>query len=152
LGRVLAHGGVDWLIDEIAAGRLAPASDGLVIRERRGIARPGGPRMTKCTYHDLHGCTILPERRPATCNYFVCEAALTGDDGSSVPEAGRVRSLQAALAAQFERWDAVLAAHVAVAWPDGAPFDSAFFAWLGARFDALARHAEGIDANVEAHT
>jgi hypothetical protein len=152
VGRVVARGGVDWLLAEIAAGRLTPVAGGLAIGERKGIARPGGPRMAKCAYHDASGCTIAPDRRPGTCNYFVCESALASAPGADLPGAGEARALQASLARDFTRWDASLAAEVVAAWPDGPPFDRPFFAWLGQRFDALAGQALGVDANVEAHT
>jgi hypothetical protein len=151
IGRVVSRGGIDWLLDEIAAGRLAATADGLAIRERKGLARPGGPRMPKCGYHDVHGCTIAPGRRPATCNYFACEAALAAEPGSR-DEAGPARALQARLAERFARWDGALSAEVASVWPDGPPFDRAFLAWLGARFDRLARQALAVDANVDAQT
>jgi hypothetical protein len=158
IGRVVSRGGIDWLLGELDAGRVVPAWGGLALTERRGRARPGGPRLAKCVYHDVHGCTIAPERRPATCNYFVCDGALDAAGPTGRADAARARTLGANLAARFERWDAALAAEVSAAWPAGPAFDRAFLVWLGQRFDALdgesnaIAQARGIDENVEAHT
>jgi hypothetical protein len=151
IGRVVSRGGIDWLLGEIATGRLAEAAGGLAIRERKGHARPGGPRMPKCGYHDVLGCTIGAERRPATCNYFACEAAMAAEPGGR-DEAASARALQAALAERFARWDVALEAEIASTWPDGPPLDRAFLTWLGSSFDRLAGQALAIDANVDAQT
>ena len=140
IGRVVTHGGRDWLLAEIAARRVVPTSGGLSIQERRGLARAGGPRVPKCVYHDVQGCTIAAERRPASCNYYVCDAALVG--GSPMTEAA-VRTVAPRLAARLSAWDATLDAEVRDAWPDGPTYAAEFLDWLAARFTALATRAVG---------
>jgi hypothetical protein len=147
---VVVRGGLEWLLAEFEARRLASTRDGAAIRERKWRSRAGGPRVAACAYHDERGCTITPSHRPATCNYYVCDAALdAAHEGvpDEVPEserraaatdATRAHSLQAELAARFAEWDAALAAEVLKAWPEGPPFDRDFCTWLGARFEALA--------------
>ncbi|MCL2451033.1 MAG: hypothetical protein FWD17_18975 [Polyangiaceae bacterium] len=137
IGRVVARGGLEWLIREIAMGSVAPTAGGLAIRERRGLARRSGPRMAKCAFHGVDGCTLAPEQRPATCNYFLCEPALAAVGPAQRAEASRARALQTDLAERFARWDALLDAEVTARWPGGAPFDRAFLVWLGARFEEL---------------
>lgn len=146
IGRVVALGGRDWLLEEIAAKRLQPHVRGLTIRRVKARARADGPRVAKCVYHGPRGCTIPAERRSATCNYYVCESAL--DEGGDVrtahdvAEAERARAAHAALARSFARWDGEMGARVAAEWPDGPPFDAAFLDGLGAAFEAL-RAADG---------
>src|SRR5271166_772372 len=72
-GRIVARGGLDFLLDEIGHGRLRPGPRGLFILRVDG-RDPEGPK--RCAYHGPRGCTIPPDRRAATCNYYVCDDAL----------------------------------------------------------------------------
>jgi hypothetical protein len=136
IGRIVSLGGRDWLLAEIAAGRLVPGDRGLVVRRRRGVARDGGPRIGKCVYHGPSGCTLAHGRRSATCNYYVCDAVLEAPGGT---EARRLRD---GLADVYAAWDASLADELAAM---GAPpaFDAALLDWLGRRFRELARSVDG---------
>ncbi len=133
LGRIVSLGGRDWLLAEIAAGRLRPCPRGLSIER---VANPdaeasGWPR--KCVYHGERGCTIAPERRSATCNYYVCDDAFERDAERSAP----ARRVHDRLTALYARWDLELAERV------GEPsWDASFLDRLGAAFEALARDAE----------
>ncbi|HSY23583.1 MAG TPA: hypothetical protein VK841_15760 [Polyangiaceae bacterium] len=147
IGRVVALGGRDWLLGEIAAGRIDPSGGGLAIARRRGLARPGGPRVAKCVYHGPAGCGIRSETRPAACNYYVCDEALGAPrecglgpsteraHGAQGPAAAR--ALHAGLAQRLTAFNAILADRVAADWPTGFSFDAAFLDWLGAEFAAL---------------
>ena len=147
IGRVVALGGRDWLLGEIAAGRIDPSGGGLTIARRRGLARPGGPRVAKCVYHGPAGCRIRGETRPATCNYYVCDEALGAPRecglGASTERAqgaeglAAARALHAGLAQRLTAFNAILADRVAVGWLTGFAFDAAFLDWLGAEFAAL---------------
>jgi hypothetical protein len=119
-------------------GRLSYERTGLRIKRRRGLSREGGPRIAKCGYHGPTGCTISPDQRPATCNYYVCDAALGG-----ASEAARAREVHAELAETFVAWEAELSARVARAYPDGPALDEPFLDWLGEAFRALVR-GEGL--------
>jgi hypothetical protein len=143
LGRVVLHGGAEWLLAGIAAGRLVPMDHGLSVRreKRRVSVTPLGPRIAKCTFHDgARGCTIEETHRPSTCNFYLCEHALTeseraGDDSS----AARARGVHASLVADFVRWDADLEARVRADWPAERRFTAEFFVWLGEAFAGLSR-------------
>ena len=131
IARIVAHGGRDWLLAEIAASRLLAAPGNLwLVLARTVRTMPGGSEaLSACVYLGLTGCTIPHDRRSATCNYYVCEDALAhGGDGEV--EARRVLD---ELVASFTRRDAELAADVASTWPEGHAFDAPFLDWLGAR-------------------
>jgi len=128
IARIVRLGGRDWLLAEIGAGRLVVRERWLVIERRKKVPRPGGPRVAACVYLGEQGCTIAPERRAATCNYYVCEEALARGG----PEGPRAREVHADLVERFARWDAELARRVEAEWPNGPPFDAAFLDWLGA--------------------
>ena len=118
IGRVVLHRGLEWLLDEIRAGRLRPGPRGL------SILRPGAP--AKCTYHGPTGCTIPPDRRSATCNYYLCDDALA--DGGE-PHAAHVAV--EALTGLYGKWDVEIGERVRGLWPEGPAWDAAFLAWLG---------------------
>lgn len=131
IARIVAHGGRDWLLAEIAASRLVAAPGNLwLVLPRTARTMPGASSpLSACVYLGLTGCTIPHDRRSATCNYYVCEDALArGGDGEA--EARRVLD---ELVASFTRRDADLAEDVAGAWPQGHAFDAPFLDWLGAR-------------------
>ncbi len=130
IARIVIRGGRDWLIDEVAAGRLIRNGRALVVKRRKAVAGPDGPRIATCAYHGPQGCTIAHDRRPATCNYYVCEEALA--EGGT--EGARARDVHADLVETFTRWDAELARLIDQRWPEGAPFDAPFLDWLGATF------------------
>ena len=141
IGRVVRHGGVDWLASRIAEKRVTPSARGLAVKRVRKREGPTLPRESKCVFHGKEGCTIAHDRRPATCNYFLCEHAFR--EGG--PEAPRARAVHDGLKTAFERWDEALASRVSEAFPEGAPWDAAFLAWLGDEAEAL-RKAVGFDA------
>jgi hypothetical protein len=154
IGRIVALGGREWLLGEVAAQRLVPFERGLLIRRRKGVARPGGPRMAKCVYHRERGCSIDARHRPATCNYYVCESALAPTENEERADAGPIASsaasrLSQGLAQQFRRWDAVLADAVASTWPEGPPFDAPFLDGLGVLFERLAANPGNDGAELE---
>lgn len=131
IARIVAHGGRDWLLREIAASRLVAAPGNLwLVLPRTVRTMPAAKEpLSACVYLGLMGCTIPHDRRSATCNYYVCEDALAhGGDG----EAEARRALDE-LVASFTRRDAELAKDVATEWPTGHAFDGPFLDWLGAR-------------------
>jgi hypothetical protein len=127
VGRIVIHGGRSFVLQRIADGSLRPGPRGLLIRRV-------GDDPKRCVFLGAAGCTLPPERRAATCNYYVCEDALA-DPGDASPEAAR--AAVAALTDAFAAWDRAIAAEVAERWPEGAPWDEAFVDWLGERFAAL---------------
>jgi hypothetical protein len=143
----VALGGRDWLLAEIAAGRIGSSGEGLAIARRRGPARPGGPRVAKCVYHGASGCSIAGETRPAACNYYVCDEALGGPpeparaseertvraDGT----AAAARTLHAALVQRLTTLNEILAERIAGDWPAGFSVDATFLDWVGAEVAAL---------------
>lgn len=134
VGRVVALGGLEWLVGEVAAHRLVPDPGGLVLKKRKGVVGKDGPRLAKCVYLGEAGCTIDHDRRPATCNYFVCESVFAED----APNARPAREAHAELARSYADWDVVLSARVAERFPEGPTYDAAFFAWLGEAFNEVA--------------
>lgn len=129
VARVVLHGGRDFLLHAIARGDLAPFEHGL------RVARRGGAEG-RCTFHDDGaGCTIATDRRPATCNYYVCEPAL--DDGATTghaAEVARARSGTDRLVAELVAWDEALFVWTA---ERGRAWDAPFLDALGAAFEAL---------------
>jgi len=136
-GRIVSRGGAAFLLAELAAGHLRPGARGLLIQR---VEAPAAPGPKRCVYHGPTGCTIPPERRAATCNYYVCEDALTAA-GAAHPEVERARRAQETLVALYGGWDRDLAERVATGWPAGPPWDAAFLAWLGSAYERLARRA-----------
>lgn len=132
VGRIVAHGGRDWLLEEIAAKRLVIGERWLSVSRPKRTLVPGGPRQAGCVYHAPTGCTIPHDRRSATCNYYVCDAGLAGEHEA------RAREVHDDLVKSFVGWDAEITARVAATWPEGRPpFDGAFLDWLGATFTEL---------------
>ena len=146
LARVVLHGDAEWLVLQLAAGRLVPIAHGLALRreKKRVTADRGSPRLAKCTFHDGgSGCTIAAARRPATCNIYLCDEALRqsepGDQGVS---AAAARAEHDARVADFVAWDTALDARVSAEWPEDQRFTPDFFAWLAAAFREIARIRE----------
>lgn len=127
VARIVGHGGAAWLLAELSSGRLRPSPRGLAIV--RVAAASGMP--ARCGYLAPTGCALDPERRSATCNYYLCNSALdealTAGDQSVEP----ARHAQA-LADRLGRVDLALAVEVRERWPDGPPWDEGFLRWLEA--------------------
>jgi len=134
VGRIVLRGGREWILAEIAAGNLRPGPAGLTIRRVRRRESADTPRRPKCVYHRLQGCTIPPDRRSATCNYFLCaDAFAEGGEARGHPDARKARALHATLRDLYSRWDADLAARR----PEP-EWDAAILDWLGQELEALA--------------
>jgi hypothetical protein len=141
-GRIVSRGGRDFLLSEIAAGRLRPGPRGLFILRVEPADR-SQPR--RCAYHGPRGCTIPPDRRAATCNYYVCEDALR--EG---PDAGEPRRVMERLVAFYAGLDRTIAARVAERWPGGAPWDEEFLDWLGSELVSACGGGLGVSPIVTA--
>jgi hypothetical protein len=143
IGRVVARGGREWLLGAIAARHVEPAARGLAVRRVRKREARDQPRQSKCAFHGPRGCTIDPDRRPATCNYFLCDDTYReGGEARGDVNARAARRAHGALRTVYERWDAELEQRVRAAWPDGVAWDASFLDWLGAevrRLEAAAR-------------
>ena len=137
IGRIVAHGGRDWLLGEIAAKRIVVGERWLSVTRPKRPLVPGGPREAACAYHSATGCTIPHDRRSATCNYYLCDAARDGDDADSA----RARAVHDDLVAKFVGWDAEITRRLNATWPAGPAFDATFLDWLGATFTELAVRA-----------
>lgn len=113
----------DWLLGEVAAGRLLPCGRGLALQRvaNPDVATTG--RERKCVYHGERGCTIDADLRSATCNYYVCDDALEG-------QGARARVLRDRLTDLYGRWDIELGERVRARFPDGPAWDAAFLDWL----------------------
>lgn len=133
IGRIVAHGGRDWLLEEIAKKRIALGERWLSVTRPKRPLVPGGAREAACVYHGPTGCTIAHDRRSATCNYYLCDAARAG----SGPDETRARAAHDELVEKFVGWDAEINRRVAERWPAGLTFDAAFLDWLGATFTEL---------------
>ena len=152
LARVVRHGHGAWLRARIAAGDLRENEHGLTIHRpaRRLTSAHGAPRLARCTFHDGHvGCTIEETQRPATCNYYLCDQALSDADDPGAGDAARRAHDE--LVADFVRRDAALGRTVRerARVGDGASgeasaeagdrYSEPFFTWLEAEDAALAR-------------
>ncbi|HYF91894.1 MAG TPA: hypothetical protein VD969_06585 [Symbiobacteriaceae bacterium] len=135
IGRLVALGGREWLLLEIAAGRLRPGLRGLLLKRVGNDQANAGVWPTKCVYHGPQGCTIAPERRAATCNYYICDDAfLYGGENQNDPDAVTGREAHAMLMALYGRWDLEFLDQIRERWPDGPPWDGSFLDWLGAEY------------------
>ncbi len=129
IARIVAHGGRDWLLGELAAGRIVAKDAWLILT-----------RAEACVYLGEHGCTIAHERRPATCNFYVCESALeAGDESAATARAARDK-----IESDYARWDAELTALSQARAPDGIVFDASTLDRLATDLDerALASHLD----------
>ncbi len=135
VGRIVAHGGRDWLLAEIAAKRISAGERWLFVARPKRPLVPGGAREAACVYHAATGCTIPHDHRSATCNYYLCDAARVGAGA----EEALARETHDQLVAKFVAWDEEIGRRVAASWPDGPTFDATFLDWLGATFTELTR-------------
>jgi hypothetical protein len=132
VGRIVALGGRDFLLEEIREGRLRPIGRGLAITRKAASEEEGTAFPARCVYHGPRGCTIAPERRSATCNYYVCDDALAdGGEAEGNAEAKLARLGSERLTALYGRWDLEMGEAVAERFPAGAPWDAGFLEWLG---------------------
>jgi hypothetical protein len=144
VGRIAALGGVDWLLERLATGALRPGGRGLLMARSEPRDEAGAALPKRCTFHGPDGCTIPPDRRASTCNYYVCEDALDeGGEGRGDLDAGNGRIALDALVALYGRWDLALQGEIDVRWPDGPTWDAAFLGWLGRRYEQLTRAGRG---------
>lgn len=142
IGRIVALGGGEWLLEAMERGDLRPGPRGLLLRRVASQEANAGVWPTKCVFHGPQGCTIPPERRAATCNYYICEDAFAvGGEAEGDAAAVGAREALATLTALYGRWDLELMAKVAGRWPGGPPWDAAFLDWLGNHFRHLALKA-----------
>lgn len=141
LARIVHHGGREFLLEELEAGRLvrgsadASGANGTGARWLNYPRRPHASGVTACGYLGATGCVLPPERRSTTCNTYVCDEALARAEPGDTPDAvGRTRDeLEATLA----RWDAELARALDTRWPEGHPLDAELLDALGAAWPAL---------------
>lgn len=142
VGRIVSLGGSDWLLEQLAAGALRPGARGLLMRRAEPRDAAGAPLPKRCTFHGPEGCTIPPDRRASTCNYYLCDDAFAdGGEGLGDPDAVRGREALDTLVGLYGRWDLALQGEVTKRWPGGPTWDRAFLAWLGRRYEQLARAA-----------
>lgn len=141
LGRVVTHGGLEWLLARVADGSLRPVEHGYALTrvKRRVLPTHGSPRLAKCVFHDgASGCTIDPKQRPATCNFYLCDSALESRRRREGAEAEALaRRVHDELVGKFTRWDAELDARVRAEWPLAERVSAPFLSWLGAQFERL---------------
>ncbi len=136
IGRVVALGGLEWVLGELGSGNLRPGPRGLLMAR----SDPHGVWPRKCVYHGAEGCTIGVELRAATCNYYLCDDAfLLGGEGTGDPEALASRVAHEALVELLGGWDRAIAARVEACWPDGHVWDEGFLGWLGEEYRRLVR-------------
>lgn len=125
VARIVGHGGAAWLLGELGGGRLRPSPNGLAIER----VDPRGALPSRCVYLAPTGCTLAPEHRSSTCNYYLCGSALdeARDCGDNAVEpARRAQSLAERLGAI----DMQLADAVRERWPAGPTWNDAFLRWL----------------------
>lgn len=102
---VVRAGGRDFLLEAITRGDLVPIADGLAIARR-----VHGEHGASCTFFAPgEGCTIPVERRPTTCNHYVCDRALEDaeHEGQGV-EAARTKAMLEELVPRLAGLDAAL--------------------------------------------
>ncbi|MFZ5823493.1 MAG: hypothetical protein ACOY94_04015 [Bacillota bacterium] len=140
IGRIVGLGGREWLLEQIAAGHLRPGPRGLLLKRVANAEANAGVWPTKCVYHGPQGCTIAPERRAATCNYYICDDAfLWGGENQGEPNAVAGREAHATLMALYGRWDLEILERVGERWPGGPPWDAGFLDWVAAEFTRLTK-------------
>ncbi len=131
IARIVLRGGRDFLLEEIAAGRLVPGKDNAWLNLPRRLHASG---VAACVYLGEAGCRLSPERRSVTCNVYVCEEVLARAEGDAGQPA---RTLRDTLETDLARWDAELEQRTRVRWPAGHQLDADFLDWLGGAFAEL---------------
>ncbi len=137
IGRIVSLGGRDFLLAEIHEGRLLPSKRGLSIRR----VPPSEPFPERCVYLGPAGCVLPPDRRSATCNYYLCDDAFAEAEREGDRRAAPGRSTSERLSSVFGRWDLALVETIATRYPEGAPWDARFLDWLAEEYAALVRGA-----------
>jgi hypothetical protein len=141
IGRVVSHGGLEWILARIADGSLTPIEHGLAVArvKRRVLPTREAPRLAKCVFHDgARGCTIDEKQRPATCNFYLCDSALEAGARTAGKAAEQLaRTTHDQLVASFTRWDAELSARVRSEWTEEQRYTAPFLEWLGAELARL---------------
>ena len=136
IGRIVRHGGRDFLLREMQEGRLLPCPRGLSIR--RVPASEGFP--ARCTYLEGdRGCVLEPHQRSATCNYYLCEDAFVLAEGEGDPLVVSARRAHDRIADILGGCDLELSALVGERFPEGPPWDGAFFDWISGELERLLR-------------
>lgn len=140
IGRIMSLGGRDWLLEHLAAGNLRTGERGLLLKRVENTEGNAGVWPTKCVYHGPQGCTIPPDRRAATCNYYICDDAFAfGGENQGEARAVSGREAHAVLMALYGRWDLELLEKVKGRWPAGPPWDAEFLDWVGQECRRLVR-------------
>lgn len=142
IGRIVGLGEREWLLEQIATGRLHRGARGLLIERVTNREANAGVWPTKCVYHGPQGCTIQPEQRSATCNYYICDDAFAvGGEQQGDSDAVQGREIHAILMALYGRWDIALGERIATCYSNGAPWDGPFLDWVGTEYARLVRGA-----------
>lgn len=140
VGRIVSLGGLDWVLAELASGRLRPGPRGLLMLRSEAREDEHGAWPRKCVYHGPGGCTIDVAQRAATCNYYLCDDAFAlGGEATGEPTALTARAAHEALVALLGGWDRAIAARVEACWPAGPAWDAPFLGWLGEEYHRLVR-------------
>jgi len=132
VARVVAHGGRDWLLAQLAAKRIRQAEGGYwltLARPKRPLGE-GCPREAACVFLTSSGCSIAHEQKPATCNYYVCDAAVA-EDAAQAPTR---REAHERLVQFFVTLDAKLHEQVTNHWGDAFAFDAPHLDWLAEQY------------------
>jgi hypothetical protein len=141
IGRIVSLGGTAWLLAQIAAGDMRPVARGLAMRRVENRESNATVWAMKCVYHGPGGCTIAPEQRSATCNYYLCDAAFAdaGEGDGQHPDVARARRGHEAITMLYGRWDLELSSRVDARYPEGLPasWDAAFLGWLCEEWQSL---------------
>ena len=137
IGRIVGLGGRDFLLNEMQNGRLVPSIRGLAIQR----IPPSDGFPTRCTYlgSDDRGCVLSPHQRSATCNYYLCEDAFVLAEQEQDPLVSPSRLAHERIADLLGQCDIALSTLVTDRFPDGPPWDAAFFDWLGVEFEKFMR-------------
>ncbi len=131
VGRIVTHGGRDFLLEHIVKKNLIPSAKGLRIRRVKRRESKTEPLERKCVFHGKDGCTIETTKRPATCNYFLCEDTFR----KGAPEdQKRARDAHQTLRTFFARVDDDLLQSIQRIFPEGPPWNAQFLDWLGESF------------------
>lgn len=144
IGRVVSLGGRDWLLDQIGKRNLSPVAHGLWLRRVKKRTSINETRRSRCVHHGPTGCTLSADRRPATCNYFVCEEVFVeGAAGGGRAESLASRQAHAGLMEAYSHCDREVGTRMSELWPEGVVWNALFLEWLGSEYDHLVGGACG---------